>query len=239
MPDFTIIVPAFNEGPAIKDNIEDAVRTLEGQGFDFEIVAVNDGSGDDTWTHMQAAAGPRVKAVGYDDNRGMGHAVKHGFQHSEGRLVMYMGADLDVHPRQMQIFLDAFENQGADIVLGSKHHPDSKLDWPASRKFLGKSYNLLIRILFGLKLMDTQGPQMFTRESLEYIFPKVTTNSYAFSLEMLVIASKKGYKIVEVPITVEFKSKSSRNLGRMIRLMLSDTLKVFRNLRFKKMYRPE
>jgi glycosyltransferase involved in cell wall biosynthesis len=233
-------MPAYNEGPRIFDNIVETVRTMEGICQSCELIVVDDGSKDNTHKEAQRAAAryANVKAVRYTNNGGKGNALKYGFRHVTGDLVVFLDADLDLHPQQIKTFLDCMQKNKADVVIGSKRHKLSQIDYPGQRRMLSMGYSLLIKILFNLSVKDTQtGLKLFKRQVLEEVFPKVLVKRYAFDLEVLVNVQHRGYKIVEAPIILNFQRGRFGRIGfKEIKPIAIDTAAIFYRLRILKYY---
>lgn len=222
----SIIMPAYNEGRNIRKNITETCVTFKEMGIPFEIIVVNDGSDDDTEVEIGMACdeNPEVMLVTYKDNGGKGNALKAGFKHSRGDIVTFVDADLELHPKQLKRFFEEMSRFNADIVIGSKRHPESIINYPAKRRMLSKGYNLLVRALLGVKLTDTQpGLKLFRRIVLEREFPKVLVKRWAFDLELLVNSSKDGFKIVEAPLELHYLRENGGRLG------LSDVFHIFQD----------
>jgi len=242
-PVLSLIVPAFNEGVQIRMNLEESVEVLRTFGVPFEVVVVNDGSHDDTRKHIDSAARdfPEIVYVTYRKNSGKGNALTEGVRFAMGNLVAFMDADLEIHPRQLVRFMEEMEGNGADVVIGSKRHPGSKVDYPLKRRFLSWGFSLLVRSLFGLKLSDTQpGFKLFKKEVLERELPKLVVKKYAFDLELLVNADQDGFRIVEVPIELHFNRKEGGRIGfGEAKDIFLDTLGIFYRLRIIRYYERE
>ncbi len=203
----SIIMPAFNEAESIKRALSETARTMKALGSDYEIIVVDDGSTDATRAIAESVAkkDKHVKVVGYATNIGKGFALKFGSRFFSKSLVSFFDADLDIPPRQIKVFLDTMRQTGADIVVGSKLHPKSKINYPFSRRVMSYFYNLLVRLLFQLDLKDTQtGLKLFRASALKKIMPRIAIKRFAFDLELLVIARKFGYSIVEAPIEIDY-----------------------------------
>jgi glycosyltransferase involved in cell wall biosynthesis len=212
---------------------------MEKLGHSFEIIVVDDGSSDETLFEARKIAGemPAVKVVSLALNHGKGWALKEGFGISRGDLIIFLDGDLDIQPRQIGIFLDIMEKDKADVVIGSKRHPLSKLNYPFGRKFLSSVYFFLVKILFGLPIHDTQtGLKLFKRKVLEDIFPRILVKRYAFDLELLVNAFHHGYSIREAPVVVDFNRFLGHIGMRSIWETWWDTMAVFYRLYILRYY---
>ena len=233
----SILIPAYNEGPLISKAINETMDTMGNLGFKYEIVVVDDGSKDKTYEESSKFLSENVKVVRYEKNGGKGNALRYGFNYASGDLVTFLDADLDLHPCQIPLFLEYMAENEADVVIGSKRHPQSKLNYPLSRKFLSSGYNLLTRLLFGFDIKDTQaGLKLFKKEVLDQVFPKMSIKGYAFDLEVLVNAYHLGYSIVEAPIDLNFQRIAGRIHLKDITKIAMDTVAIFYRLKFLKYY---
>ncbi len=226
----SVILPAFNEGAAIANCIRATTRALA--DVEHEIVVVDDGSLDDTLEQARQAAlnNPGVKVISYHPNRGKGHALKEGFAHTTGDLVAFLDADSDLDPCQLLTLWRVMEQSHADLVIGSKLHPQSKINYPPFRRAASWGYYSLVHFLFGLPIHDTQtGIKLFRREVLDQVFPHLQIEGYAFDLELLVGTHLYGYTIAEAPVILEFRTDDARplNVLRASASMAWDTVRVF------------
>ncbi len=226
----SVILPAFNEGAVIANCIHETRRALA--EAEHEIIVVDDGSSDDTCAQASQAAlnDPFINVISYHPNKGKGHALKQGFKQTSGDLIAFLDADRDLPPRQLLTLWQVMDDCNADVVIGSKLHPDSHLNYPRLRRLVTVCYFGLVRFLFGLPIHDTQtGIKLFRREVLEQVFPHLEIEGFAFDLELLVGAHLFGYSIAEAPVVLEFQSNDSRplNVVRAGMKMAVDTLRVF------------
>lgn len=235
----SIIIPAYNEADHIVASVEEAVRTFDDFGCDYEIIVVDDGSKDDTYEQLKKVAS-RHKHVLIKRNRsnyGKGRALKKGFRHTSGDYIIFLDADLDLHPGQMQTFFDIMRLDEADVVIGSKRHPNSKLDYSWQRRIISGVYFFLIYIIFGLPIKDTQtGLKLFKREVLDRVFPKIMIKKFAYDLEILVNAHHLKYKIAEAPVVLIPQRKMGRIGLRDIYSTWVDTMAVFYRMYILKYY---
>ncbi|MEK9164992.1 MAG: glycosyltransferase [Chloroflexota bacterium] len=234
----SVIIPAYNEEQAILTTIRETAAALD--GLDFEIIVVDDGSSDTTHSRVQqvAAADERVQAVRYDLNAGKGHALRYGFGFATGERVAFLDADLDLHPRHLLQFQQLMNETGADVVIGSKRHPQSQLDYPWHRRVVSSVYFFLVKLMFGLPIRDTQtGVKLFKREVLARIFPRLLVKNFAQDLELLVVAHHLGYRIVEAPVVLEFSRGSYGRIGLgAIWATWWDTMAVFYRMTLLRFY---
>ena len=237
----SIVVPAYNEGEHIYDNLMIIDKALKAFCSDYEIIAVNDGSKDNTGDEIRRASAdnPVIKDFGYDTNRGKGGAVAYGAINSRGDIVGFIDADLDLSPDLIKGYVEAYEKQKADVVIGSKMHKESKLEYPFKRKVVSFCYFVMLKVLFGLKCHDTQtGIKLYKGSLIREIAPLRRIDGYAFDIELLALASKKKAKLLEMPVELNFTRGQSfgRIKFRDVWKMFTDTWKIWWNLRVNKSY---
>lgn len=241
MPDrkLSVLMPAFNEGRHIYRNVAETRRTLQEIGLPYEVIVIDDCSADDTAAEAARAAADfgDVRLKRNEENRGKGWALKSGFKTATGDLVAFVDADLDIHPRQLGLYLRTMEEQGADVVIASKRHPGSVLDYPAHRRAISAVYFGIIKTLFGLPIRDTQtGLKLFRHEVLDRVFHRMLVKRWAFDLELLVNAHHLGYRIVDAPVKIDFQRRLGRMKFRDLYYTGLDTLAIFYRLRILRFY---
>ncbi|MBM3890459.1 MAG: glycosyltransferase, partial [Verrucomicrobia bacterium] len=232
------LLPAYNEGGHIFANIG-RVRAQFAGKFPFEIVAVDDGSPDNTFAEIERAARewPEVRPVRQKHNAGKGDALRRGFRESRGELIAFLDADLDIPPSQIEALMATMERTGADAVIGSKRHPGSDIAYPWHRQIVSAVYYLVIKLLFGLPLRDTQtGVKLYKRAALEDCFPRILVKAFAFDVELLAVLHARGYRIVDAPVVVEFRGQFGMFHPRAVWDILISTLAVFYRLRLLRYY---
>ncbi len=237
--DLSVIIPTHNEANVIFQMVSETARVLEASFADYEIVVVNDGSTDSTADEIERAASnfKNVLVLNIPENIGKGNALMRGFWESSGDVVCFIDADLDLHPSHITSFLSLMKENNADCVIGSKRHPLSKLDYPFHRKIFSSIYYMFTRVLFNLPVKDTQtGIKLFKRELLEKTFPRILCKQYAMDLELLAVAHRLGFSILEAPINLTFQGKFGRIKWSDIRNIIIDTLAVFYRTYFLKYY---
>ena len=237
----SIVVPAYNEGEHIYDNLMIIDKALKAFCSDYEIIAVNDGSKDNTGAEIRRASAdnPNIKDFGYDVNRGKGGAVTYGAVNSHGDVVGFIDADLDLSPDLIKGYVEAYESQGADVVIGSKMHKESKLEYPAMRKVVSFGYFVMLKVLFGLKCHDTQtGLKLYKGSLIREIAPLRQIDGYAFDIELLALSASKNAKLIEMPVELNYSRNESfgRIKFRDVWKMFTDTWKIWWNLRVRKTY---
>ena len=235
----SIIVPAYKQEKTIVKDMENLSKTLFSLQCEYEILVVVDGFLDQTYEVLenQKSKIKNLKLLGYKKNHGKGYAVKYGMLKAKGDVVGFIDAGMDVQPAGISILLDSMVWKDADIIVGSKLHPESKrVNYPFIRKVLSWGYRILTHMLFGFSIRDTQvGLKFFKREVVKKVFPKLLVKTFAFDVEILALANAFGFKkIYEGPVELKFNGGSSITSGsfwKIIFLMLWDTAAVFYRLK--------
>lgn len=241
MTDFiSIILPVYKQEKTIKQNIIEIIQSLKKANIEFELIAVVDGKVDDSYNIIKKLNYPSVKAFQLEINHGKGYAIRYGIARSRSQLVGFIDAGGELDPGSLINLINMLKEKKADIVIGSKRHSGSKVNYPPLRRFLSFGYQTLVYILFGLHIRDTQvGLKVFRRKVLEDVMPRLLVKRYAFDIEILAVANYLGYKkIIEAPIILnyDFKSLTSAASLSVIRNMLTDTVAVFYRLRIRHYY---
>jgi glycosyltransferase involved in cell wall biosynthesis len=178
-----------------------------------------------------------VRIVRYDNNLGKGNALICGTCYATGDFVVFLDADMDLHPSQLPVFFEIMEISGADIVIGSKRHPASKVNYPLVRHIYSAVYYGIVRLLFGLPVKDTQtGLKLFKAGVLRRVFPRILAKRFAFDIEVLTNAHRLGYRIADAPVTLHYQRKMGRIKMRDVYVMLVDTLAIFYRMYIRRYY---
>ncbi len=235
--ELVIVMPAYNEAEHIKENLLKASSIVSGFHHDFKIIAVNDGSKDATNEEIRKAAkeDSHIEFVSYPSNKGKGGAIKEGVKYAQGDYIAFLDSDLELPPIMLKDFLDALKSSDSHIAIGSKLHKDSKLHYPLIRRIMSFGYYIMLKLMFKLNIKDTQtGIKLFKAEVIKPICENLTTTGFAFDIEILATASKKGYKIIEMPITLEFcreRREKSRMTFKTIVKVFKDTLRIRKHIK--------
>jgi glycosyltransferase involved in cell wall biosynthesis len=238
-PCLSILIPAYNEEKRIANTLLETCATIDSFSIPYEIIVVNDGSDDRTFEEASriAKSHNNIKVVHYTQNGGKGNAIKYGCKFVTGDLVTFLDADLELHPRHLKGFFEYMDKHDADIVVGSKRHRLSKVNYPAHRKLFSWCYHLLVKIMFSLPVNDTQlGLKLFKREVIDRVIPKILVKRYAYDVEILVNAKNAGFKIIEAPIMLQFKRRIGRVRLKDITRIAVDTSAIFYRLHILKSY---
>lgn len=229
----SVVIPAYNKESVLFAALQNVLNQLKVETDNFEVIVVNDGSSDNTLgkaIQFKKFNGltDKIKIYNLPQNSGKGAALCAGFAKTTGDIVIFADGDLDLPARNLRVALAYLDQNFADIVVGSKRHPQSIVEYPVIRRFYSWCYQKLIRFLFNLDVADTQvGLKVFRREVLEAIIPKIIVKAFAFDLELLVVARSCGFnKIIDSPIELKHGLGSTIN-WMAVRNILADTAGIF------------
>jgi dolichol-phosphate mannosyltransferase len=226
--ELSFVLPAHNEGDSIEFALDALDRVVKDSRLRYEIVVVDDGSIDSTRVKAlrYASGNGHVRVISYDRNVGKGHAVKTGFMQAAGDAVVFVDSDLEIELGMISGYVEAL--RCGDIVIASKWHPESSVDIPLIRRVLSHGFNVLVKLLTGLRLSDTQtGLKAIRRSAFVNVFPRLTVKRYAFDVELLVLADLLGLKVVELPINIRLRGLFSfREVWRMFLDLLGITYRL-------------
>lgn len=232
----SVIVPAYNEEKAVGETLGVLERYLRQNFPDYEIIVVSDGSRDRTFEIAKALESERVRVFEYQPNQGKGHALKYGFGQARGELIVFYDTGLNFPPSQIAEFIQVMRQSGSDLVIGSKRHPRSKVDYPFKRRVISLLAQLCVKVFFNLDITDTQvGLKVFRREVLEKVMPLILVRRYAFDIELLALSQYYGFKIVEAPVKLDLKFSTAGTV-RAVAQTFQDTLATFYRLRILHFY---
>jgi glycosyltransferase involved in cell wall biosynthesis len=204
-PQLSIVIPAYNESARIEQTLGRVMACVDGQGWDAEVLVVDDGSTDRTVeiVHAWMERYPRLHLIQNEGNRGKGYSVRNGLLQAAGEVVMFTDADLSAPMEEAERLLAAIR-EGADVAIGSRWMDRTRqtIHQPLYRRFFGRCFNGVTRTVMGLPFKDTQcGFKAFKRAAAQVIFRLQRIERWGFDPEILFIARKLGYNIREVPVT--------------------------------------
>jgi dolichyl-phosphate beta-glucosyltransferase len=224
----SIVIPAYNEENRLNESLAKITAFVTQQSFPIEVVIVNNNSSDNTQQIIDKAtqAYPYIHGM-IETAQGKGAAVRTGMLAAQNDYLFICDADLSMPIEEVLKFLPP-RLSGYDIAIGSREATGAqRIDEPASRHIIGRMFNLIIRIFIVRGFQDTQcGFKCFRREVAQDLFPYQTINGWIFDVELLHIAQKRGYKIVEVPVTWYYKSNSKVKPVRDLYQVVRDVLKT-------------
>jgi len=236
---FSLILPAYNEANRLEKCVKEAKKRLDNIGESYEIIIAEDGStdGTDRVAARIVKKDKKIKHLHHDKKLGRGKAVTLAAKAARGDRVGFMDVDMATKID----FLDDLVKYSRkyDVVTGSRYVPGAELDRPPLREFASKAYNLMIRILLGVELYDSQcGFKAFSKKFIDKEMSKIKENSWAWDAAVLIHAIKSGYSFKEFPVVWKEKreaahSASMSRLMRDVKLHGKVVLKMFLKWRLK------
>ncbi|MGB9637281.1 MAG: glycosyltransferase [Microgenomates group bacterium] len=236
----SVIVPAYKQEKTIVKDLQQIELVLKQLRYDYEIICVVDGKVDKTFEKAKKISSSKLKVIGYEENHGKGYAVRYGMARAKGDLIAFIDAGMDINPKALPMLLEHMIWYDSDIIVGSIRHSASKvIGYPLKRKIYSVGYHWLTRILFGLRITDSQrGVKIFKRKVLERTLPRLLVKNFAFDIEILSVAHRLGFKrIHDGPVEMDArKFRYSSIKSSTVFSMLIDTLAIFYRLKILHYY---
>jgi len=214
--DFTLVIPAFNEASRIRATLEAYAPEMQAQDARLHIVV--NGTEDDTEAIIRKEFLPRFSCIQLTvipEQIGKGGALMRGFRDAETDLVGYVDADGSSPPEALFHLIEEL-GEAPGLIIGSRWMPESRIDIPQpwSRQLASRVFNLLVRILFGMKIHDTQcGAKVMHRSVIREVLPNIGSTQWAFDVELIFHARRLGYPIREVPVAWDDREGSKVRMG--------------------------
>jgi glycosyltransferase involved in cell wall biosynthesis len=214
-PTYSIVIPAYNESARLGATLEKVLAYVHAQGWDAEIIVVNDGSRDNTADIVRSFAkkNPALRLFENPGNRGKGYSVRNGMLNARGRIVLFSDADLSSPIEEAPKLFLALE-AGADIAIGSRwlRAETQTQRQPLHRQLFGRIFNLILRLTLGLQFADTQcGFKAFKQPAVQAIFPRQRIERWGFDPEILFLARKLKFKVQEISVAWAHREGTSIN----------------------------
>lgn len=227
----SVILPVYNEQACIRRTFE-AIVQYSIEHPDFTFIFVNDGSSDRTKqilaTGIHLVKPPHIHLISYHPRAGKGYAIRRGVEYAEGDLICYLDSDLAYSLDHLDLLVEKLRYY--DIVIGSRNLTSNEKDLKLSRKIAGKVFNFLCRKILNLKLRDTQaGLKGFRANVAKNLFARQELTGFSFDVELIYLAKKCGYSIVEIPARVSDKHQKKASKVNLLQdsiRMLLDLLKI-------------
>jgi glycosyltransferase involved in cell wall biosynthesis len=204
--ELSFVVPAFNEERSIQGALSTIDKIVGSKQLPYEIVVVDDGSKDGTRVKAMEYANRNghIRVISYKNNVGKGHAVRAGFLKTAGEIIILSDSDMEIDLKAIPSYVEALK--GSDIAIATKWHPKSTVKMPFHRRILSHAFNVLVRMLTGADVKDTQtGLKAMKRSTFTNIFSRLCVKRYAFDVELLAVAKLFGLKVIEMPVRLEMK----------------------------------
>jgi glycosyltransferase involved in cell wall biosynthesis len=228
-PELSIVIPAFNEERRLPETLRRVRAYLEARRADAEVIVVDDGSRDATAALVEARRGefPGLRLVSNGVNRGKGYSVRHGMLEARGRIVLFTDADLSAPIEEADKLLAATRDH--EVAFGSRGVDRSLIAVHQSppRELAGIVFNFLVRVITGLKFVDTQcGFKAFLREPSRIIFEQQRIERFGFDPEILFLARRHGLRAVEIPVRWAHDPQTRVNMVRDSLRMFGEVLSI-------------
>ncbi len=200
-----IVIPVLNEEQTLEDSVETLMSFCEENigAYDWVITVADNGSTDQTLEIAQSLS-KKYSKVHYIclKERGRGRALKKAWTRSEAKILAYMDVDLSTDLSSLPDCLDSVRNSKAQIAVGSRLLSESEVVGRSfKREFISRSYSLLFRMMFMVSFRDAQcGFKVVSKKVVEEVLPLVNNNNWFFDTELLILAEKNGYSILEIPV---------------------------------------
>ena len=235
----SIIIPAYNEEARLPETLEQVAQFIKAQTFTSEVLIIENGSLDRTWQVAQEFANQHSQfCVIREAQRGKGLAVKTGMLQARGEFRFMCDADLSMPIEELSKFLPPAQTR-FDIAIASREAAGSvRYHEPLHRHLGGRVINTIIRWALLPGLQDTQcGFKCFQASTAEDLFRSQSMTGWSFDIELLYIARRRGYRILEIPINWYYNPESKLNIFRDALKMMADIWKIRQNGR-KGLYNP-
>lgn len=226
----SIIIPAYNEEkrlPIFLKNVKIFLKNLN----DYEVLLINDGSIDKTFSTMQKLKGKNnnIKIISYEKNRGKGGAIKVGIEHSQKEKIIFIDADGSIQPNQIPHMVEKLDH--FDVVCGNRASKYSQIKQPLLRQYTGKTFNNYVNLLFNNSIQDHLcGFKGFKRTIAKELFKNLQNEHWIFDVELFYRIRKKKYTLYLLPLPWEHKEGSKITLFAPIKMAV-DLVKLRWNLR--------
>ncbi|HWQ66510.1 MAG TPA: dolichyl-phosphate beta-glucosyltransferase [Methanospirillum sp.] len=198
----TLVIPVYNDLPALKKAIPATIQLMESKYPEFELIIAEDASTDGSTEYAALAAreDPRIIHLHRDKRGGRGSALTESVRKANGEIFCYFDVDLATDMNHLIELIEAID-QEYEIAIGSRLMKDSEITRSLNREIKSRGYNLLVQTLLGSRVNDHQcGFKAFNRRKLIDILDEVTDTHWFWDTEVLVRAQRRGYRIAEIPV---------------------------------------
>ncbi len=223
----SLIIPAYNEATRIGKTLNDYYHAFREEFDNFEIIVEMDGCTDNTGEIVReySKAFTNILTLESEQRLGKGGGLKKGFMTANGEIIAFTDADNSTNVREFIKLFRALELNDADIVIGNRYSGINFI--PLVRRVLSRGFNLLVKLLFGLHVRDTQcGAKVFRQSVVQKLLSQLVIADFAFDVNFLYAAKKQGFTISEADIEWEYKEGSKVNLLLVIPKMFLSVLRL-------------
>lgn len=232
-----VILPAYNKSETIVATVIRLRHFLNELDIDFQIHVVVDGPDERTEKALIPFVDYRTRISILPKNLGKGSALRFGVKQSNSKYIAFLDADLDIYPNSIGIGLTCLVQSGEENLVcayGSKLHTDSRVEYPWFRRLSSSAYRFLVRVLFGIEVKDSQtGLKVFDGKAIQDVIDQSVEQRFLFDLEIFLLLAKKGYRFIEIPVTLDYQFASTIGVS-TISLMIKETFKLAWRMRKEK-----
>lgn len=229
----SVVIPVYNEEKRLPPTLDDVLKYLKKQDYEWEIILVNDGSTDKTVKIIKKYIQKenRIRLIDNKTNQGKGAVVKQGMLEARGDWRLFMDADSSTKIEE----LDGFWKYANDyqILIASRYCKNARIlvYQSMTRRLMSRFGNILIQIFIGWRIKDTQcGFKLFSKNAAEKVFEKQTLKRWSFDIELVAIAKNHKFKIKEIPVCWKEAKGSKLKIYQTSYRTLRDLLKIKWNL---------
>lgn len=237
-PALSIVIPAYNEEARIVPTIGAIASHVSSLGIPWELIVSDDGSKDRTVQIVEELGFANLRVLRAQRNEGKGSAVRRGMLAARGKVVLFDDADNSTPIEEIGKLLEKI-NEGYDIAIGSRAARGAEeANKSLVRRIMSNSLRWIVVNIFSAGTRDTQcGFKMFTRDAAQRLFRAQTISGFSFDLEILYLANKLGYRIIEVPIAwvdapgskLDPAKEAQRFLRDLVKIKLNDLKGIYAN----------
>ena len=230
-PYLSVVIPAYNEEIRIVPTIGAVAAHVSGLGFPWELIISDDGSKDNTVQVVEELGLANLQVVRAPQNEGKGSAVRRGMLAARGRYVLFDDADNSTPIEEVSKVLHMLDTDHYDVAVGSRAADGAEeASKGLVRRTMSNGLRWIVAAGFRIGVRDTQcGFKMFTHDAAQRLYKAQTINGFSFDLEILYLADKLGYKIVEVPVAWVDAPGSKVDPAKEVRRFLRDLVKIKAN----------
>lgn len=202
-PFLSVVIPAYNEEIRIIPTIGAIASYISDLGFPWELIVADDGSKDSTVALVEELGLANLRVLKAAKNGGKGSAVQRGMLNAGGKYVLFADADNSTPIEEITKFIDKVDKEGYDVAVGSRAVEGAEETQKSPlRHLLSNGLRMIVRYILRIKVSDTQcGFKLYTQQAAKRLHSAQTITGFSFDLEILYLAFKVGYRVVEVPVS--------------------------------------
>ena len=224
----TVVVPSYNPGARVVETVEQIHRELSASGIEVQVIVVSDGSTDGSVDILNQIKEPWFNHIALKENSGKGSALRTAFAGLTTQYVGFIDADGDIPVSLLPKMVDTIASNEADVVFGSKWHPDSVLSISLGRKFVSTIHHVIQASLLRIDISDTQvGIKIYNNEALQMVLPTLKEKTFSLDIEIFVAMVAYGHQnFIEMPVEIQRSGGSTVSFANVIKSLI-DLIRIF------------